>query len=134
MKTALRILLIEDDQDDVDLFRYALKINAIPSELNVIMDGEEVAPYLLTAPRLPQVIVMDLNLPKIHGRDVLRQIKASPGFKDVPVVVLTTSSAQEDKEYCAAWGVHAFVTKPTSMLDFNATATTIVTAAQTADK
>ena len=130
VNNTLHVLLIEDDQDDVDLFRYALKLNDIFCDLNVLMEGEEVAPYLLTAPRLPHVIVMDLNLPKIHGRDVLRQIKASPGFKDVPLMILTTSSAQEDRDYCATLGVNAFVTKPTTVAAFNQTVTTMIQLAQ----
>ena len=120
------ILLVEDDQDDVDLFRYALKMNGTACHLSVLMTGDEVAPYLLTVPTLPDIIVLDLNLPNVNGRDVLRQIKASPGFKAIPMVVLTTSSAREDREYCLALGVNQFLIKPITATAFTATAATIV--------
>ncbi|GAB3640159.1 hypothetical protein GCM10027423_07950 [Spirosoma arcticum] len=126
VKDTLYILLVEDDQDDIELFRYALKLNGIACHLSVLMTGDEVAPYLLTVPTLPDVIVLDLSLPKVNGRDVLRQIKASPGFKVIPMVVLTTSSAREDRDYCLALGVNQFLTKPTTATAFTATAATIV--------
>lgn len=126
MKDTLYILLIDDDQDDVDLFRYALKLNEVPCHLSVLMTGDEVAPYLLTVPTLPDVVVLDLNLPNVNGRDVLRQIKASPGFKAIPIVVLTTSSAREDREYCLALGVDQFLNKPVTAKAFTTTAATIV--------
>lgn len=126
MKDTLYILLVEDDQDDIELFRHALKLNEIAYHLSVLMTGDEVAPYLLTVPTLPDVIVLDLNLPHVNGRDVLRQIKASPGFKSIPMVVLTTSSAREDREYCLALGVSQFLVKPVTATAFAATAATIV--------
>lgn len=126
MKDILHILLIEDDEDDVDLFRYALKLNGTPYHLNILTGGDEVAPYLLTVPVLPDVIVLDLNLPKVHGRDVLRQIKASLVFRAIPMVVLTTSSAREDQDYCLEMGVSKFLTKPVTVPAFTATAATIV--------
>ncbi|MFD2569287.1 response regulator [Spirosoma soli] len=125
MEETLHILLIEDDQDDIDLFRYALKAKCVHCKLAVIMQGDEVAPYLAAATEQPDVIVMDLNLPMVHGREVLKLIKQAEGYRDTPVVILTTSSAREDREYCLALGADDFITKPTSVDAFNATITTV---------
>lgn len=118
MTSELRILLIEDDQDDIDLFRYALRTNDVACELEIIMQGDQVAPYLSDYNNQPDVIVMDLNLPMVHGRDVLKHIKASRVFKDIPLMVLTTSSTKEDREYCYAMGANKFITKPTTVAEF----------------
>ena len=126
MNDTLHILLIEDDQDDVDLFRYALKLNGTASRLDVLMAGDEVSPYLLTVPVLPDVIVLDLNLPKVHGLDVLRQIKANADFKSISMVVLTTSSAPEDRELCVALGADQFMIKPVTVAAFADASATIV--------
>ncbi|CCH54111.1 Response regulator rcp1 [Fibrisoma limi BUZ 3] len=126
MSDEIQILLIEDDQDDVDLFQYALQTNAVACELNVIMQGDEIAPYLATSPSQPDIIVMDLNLPLVHGRDVLKQIKATDHFRQVPVLVLTTSSANEDRDYCYAMGANEFITKPTTLAGFNSLMSAIV--------
>jgi CheY-like chemotaxis protein len=119
MKDELHILLIEDDQDDVDLFRYALSANDVPCQLEIIMEGDLVAPYLRNFNQLPDIIVMDLNLPRVHGREVLQQIKNDTDFRDIPLVVLTTSSAQEDQKYCLSMGADSFITKPTTVKGFN---------------
>lgn len=125
MDRNLRILLIEDDQDDVDLFRFALQNHSVQYEMNVLMQGHLVDPYLQSATSLPDVIVMDLNLPMVHGREVLKLIRSTSSFRDVPVVVLTTSSTPEDRLYCLTAGADEFITKPTTMAAFNAAITTV---------
>lgn len=125
MKPDIQILLIEDDQDDVDLFRYALSKDNVAYRLNVIMEGDQVAPYLDGSEPLPDVIVMDLNLPKVHGRDVIRQIKAADRFSPIPLLVLTTSSSREDRAFCLAMGADDFITKPTDLNAFKAIIATL---------
>ena len=94
-------LLVEDSVGDADLTREALGGYKIRNELNVVGDGEEAMAYLhktgkyVKAPR-PDIILLDLNLPKKDGREVLAEIKADDSLKRIPVVVLTTSQAEED--------------------------------------
>lgn len=126
MKTALNILLIEDDPDDIDLFEYALEDNAVDCRLEVIMEGDGVLPYLRGVVQQPDVVVLDLNLPKVPGREVLQLIKSAPQLRSIPVAVLTTSSAQEDADSCYALGADRFLTKPASQDGFTTTIRTIV--------
>lgn len=114
----LKILLIEDDADDIDLLEEAFRENKISYNLDVIMQGDQVTSYLSNVDSLPQVIVLDFNLPKLHGREVLNLIKSFPKIKEIPVVVLTTSTAREDKEYALNNGAAHFITKPTSIQEF----------------
>jgi CheY-like chemotaxis protein len=118
MSTTLKILLIEDDADDIELLEEAFKINHVAYELQVIMEGDKVAPYITQNRNSPEVIVLDFNLPRVHGREILKMIKSSPDFKNIPLVVLTTSAAKEDIEYSLNLGADHFITKPTSLEGF----------------
>ncbi len=130
MGTNLRILLIEDDADDIELLEEALRVNNITYDLDVVMDGDKVAPYLLANPELPEVIVLDFNLPRVHGREVLALIKASLAFNKIPLIVLTTSAAKEDIQFALNMGALHFLTKPTSIDGFKHTVDTIITSAR----
>lgn len=121
MNKVFKILLIEDDADDIELLEEAFRENKISYDLDVVMEGDKVAPYLNSVDTLPQVIVLDFNLPKLHGREILNILKSSSNFKNVPVVVLTTSAAKEDVEYALNLGAKHFITKPTSLKDFSNT-------------
>ena len=126
MPNSLYILLIEDDGDDVELFTQALEDNGIAHALEVLTDGMSVVEYLKNPKKqAPDLIVMDFNLPLLHGREVLIRIKESL-LKDVPLVVLTTSSAMEDKKYVFEKGASMFITKPASIEDLSKMATDIV--------
>ena len=114
MKKIFRILLVEDDADDVELLQDALSTNGIEYFMHVINDGAEVANYLKRMTEAPDIIIMDLNLPKVHGKDILKEIKSSPAHCDIPIVVLTTSSSVQDKNYTLALGADDFLIKPTS--------------------
>ena len=115
MSQPVRILLVEDDEDDITFFELALKKQAIATQLTTLTDGDQVMPYLNDALDHPDLLVLDLNLPKLPGRDVLTQIKQSPASQAIPVVILSTSSAQEDSDFCIANGAARFLTKPTSL-------------------
>lgn len=128
MNTSLKILLIEDDADDIELLEEAFKINDISYELQVIMEGDKVAPFITQNKNLPQIIVLDFNLPRVHGREILKMIKSSGDFKNIPLIVLTTSAAKEDIEYSLKMGADHFITKPTSIDGFANTVATIVDA------
>jgi two-component system, chemotaxis family, response regulator Rcp1 len=115
------ILLVEDNPGDVRLTQEALKEAKIRNTLHVVSDGVAAIEFLKKAgtfgdaPR-PDILLLDLNLPRKDGREVLAEIKADPSLRTIPVVVLTTSAADED--ILRAYNLHAncYITKP---VDFN---------------
>src|SRR5688572_21641475 len=115
------ILMADDDADDRLLAQDALAESKIPSELRFVENGEELMDYLRrrgkfsapSAPR-PDVILLDLNMPKKDGRDALREIKASRELRRIPVVILTTSQADVDVGQSYDLGANSFITKPVS--------------------
>ncbi len=119
-KNAIVILMADDDDDDILLTEKALKQGKLLNDLHWVKDGEELMDYLLhqgiytdetRAPR-PGVILLDLNMPKKDGREALREIKNHPDLKDIPIVVFTTSRAEEDVYRSYKLGVNSFITKP----------------------
>jgi len=119
----VEILLIEDSPGDVRLTIEALKEAKVRNRLNVVGDGVEAMSFLrqqgrhAAAPR-PDLILLDLNLPKKDGREVLAEIKADPKLRCIPIVVLTTSRAEED--VLRAYNLHAncYITKPVDFQQF----------------
>jgi chemotaxis family two-component system response regulator Rcp1 len=116
----IEILLVEDNPGDVRLTQEVLKEGRIQNVLNVVMDGVEALKYLRREGEYADVadtdlILLDLNLPKLDGREVLAVIKADPVLTHIPVVVLTTSAAEAD--ILAAYNLHAncYITKPVSL-------------------
>jgi CheY-like chemotaxis protein len=111
------VLLVEDDQGDVLMTREAFAQHRIHSELHVATDGEQALLFLRRqgeyahAPR-PALVLLDLNLPRRDGREVLAEIKADPDLRTIPVVVLTTSEAEEDILRSYSLHANAYVSKP----------------------
>jgi CheY-like chemotaxis protein len=112
--------MADDDEDDCMLAREALAESQYPSKLYIVKDGEELLNYLYrrghyaeetTSPR-PELILLDLNMPKKDGREVLKEIKANPYLRKIPVVVLTTSKAEEDIYHTYNLGANSFIIKP----------------------
>jgi CheY-like chemotaxis protein len=118
----MEILLAEDNRGDVVLTKRALKSGKVLHNLHVVNDGEAALAFLHDveygqAPR-PDLIMLDLNLPKVSGREVLAKIKSNDALASIPVVVLTTSKAEED--ILKAYELHAnsFITKPVDWQQF----------------
>ncbi len=120
---AIDILLVEDDPGDELNTREAFEHNKLKNRLHVAHDGEEGLGYLYRrgefqdAPR-PDLILLDLNLPKYDGRQLLEKIKSDPDLARIPVVVLTTSSAEEDILRSYKLHANAYVTKPVDLDQF----------------
>ena len=120
---AINILLVEDDPGDELITREAFEHNKIKNTLHVARDGEEGLDFLYRrgpyagAPR-PDLILLDLNLPKYNGRQVLEKIKSDADLCTIPVVVLTTSSAEEDILRSYKLHANAYVTKPVDLEQF----------------
>jgi chemotaxis family two-component system response regulator Rcp1 len=119
----VEILLVEDSQSDVLLTRIAMQQCKIANNLHVASDGEEALAFLrceephAQAPR-PDLILLDLNLPRMDGRELLAVIKADPALKTIPVVVLTTSDVELDVVRSYELHANAYVTKPLDMDEF----------------
>ena len=116
----ITIVLADDDSDDRQLAVDALKESRLANDLHSVNDGEELMDYLHHrgkyadangSPR-PMLILLDLNMPKKDGREALREIKEDPQLRQIPVVVLTTSQAEEDIFKSYDLGVNSFVSKP----------------------
>jgi two-component system, chemotaxis family, response regulator Rcp1 len=123
MSRPIEILLVEDSAGDVRLTVEAFKEGKVMNNLSVVRDGVEALAFLrrqgpyANAPR-PDLVLLDLNLPKKDGRDVLSEIKAEEDLKTIPVVILTTSKAEED--IVRTYDLHAncFITKPVDLEQF----------------
>ena len=116
----VRILLAEDDDDDFALIRDALVESHLLNDLDRVRDGEELMTYLRQqhpggaqkASPLPGLILLDLNMPRKDGRECIREIRADAALRAIPIVVLTTSKAEEDVLRSYELGVNSFIKKP----------------------
>jgi CheY-like chemotaxis protein len=120
---AMHVLLVEDDPGDVLMTREAFEHYKLRNVLDVVTDGEQALQFLrrsgdyADAPR-PGLILLDLNLPRLDGLEVLAEIKADPVLKVIPVVILTTSQAQQDVLRSYALHANAYVSKPVDFEGF----------------
>jgi CheY-like chemotaxis protein len=116
----ITILIADDDADDRLMAKEALEECRLTNHLDFVEDGVELLNYLRGkgryaakgAARRPGLIILDLNMPKMDGREALREIKADPSLRRIPVVVMTTSKAEEDIYRTYDLGVNSFITKP----------------------
>ena len=117
---SITILMAEDDPDDRLLTQEALEESQLTNDLRFVQDGEELFDYLhkrgkfttpAQAPR-PGLILLDLNMPRKDGREALKELKADPYFRQIPVVILTTSQAAEDVYHTYDLGANSYITKP----------------------
>lgn len=112
-----QILLVEDDPGDVELAKMALAQGAFPCHVTVAVNGKDAMAVLRQQPPragcpVPDLVLLDLNMPQMDGREVLREIRGDPALATIPVVVLTTSEAERDVVASYDLGASGFVTKP----------------------
>ncbi len=112
----ISVLLVEDDPGDVVLIEEAFEHNKVRNTLTIVGDGVEAMEHLRSEAQRPDLVLLDLNLPRKDGREVLAEIKGDPVLRSIPVVVLTTSKAEEDILRSYDLHANAYVTKP---VDFN---------------
>ena len=123
MKDPIEILLVEDNPDDIEFAREALDDGKILNNLHVTEDGDAAMKFLLRegdyadAPR-PQLILLDLNLPREDGREVLREIKSNPDLRRIPIVILTTSDSEADVLKAYDMNANCYIKKPVDMQQF----------------
>ena len=119
----ITILYADDDPEDRMLLMDAWKESRVANELHMVEDGEQLMDYLLrrgeftslASTPLPGMILLDLNMPRKDGREALREIKSDPALRRVPVIVLTTSKAEEDIYRAYDLGVNSFIVKPVTI-------------------
>ena len=120
------ILLAEDDPGDQELTRRALEQSRIRNDLHIVEDGEEALDYLLrrgkyedpaSSPK-PDLMLLDLNMPKMDGKQLLQQMRADPGLRRIPVVALTTSKQESDIIRTYDLGANSYIVKPVDMDQF----------------
>jgi len=114
------ILMADDDADDCLLVQEALRESKQPHDLRIVRDGQQLLDYLrrrgeydrLPAVPWPDLILLDLKMPRKDGREALSELKADPRLRCIPIVVLTTSTARDDIGFCYHIGVNSYITKP----------------------
>jgi chemotaxis family two-component system response regulator Rcp1 len=118
----LNILVIEDSPSDVRLVREALKENSVRVQMTVARDGVEAMEYLHQVERgaasRPDLVLLDLNLPRKNGREVLAEVKASPELRQIPVLVMTSSRADEDVQQAYNLNANCYITKPADLNEY----------------
>ncbi len=120
----IEILLVEDNDIDAELTLRALKKHNLSNHINRMVDGQEILDYFfdpvgspkVISPHVPQLILLDLKLPKLSGLEVLKILKNEPATKKIPIVVLTSSTEDTDIEECYRLGVNSYIVKP---VEFN---------------
>jgi CheY-like chemotaxis protein len=126
MKSIHAILLVEDNPADVTITQRALRESGFPVDLRVVRDGQEAVEYLLREGphadddgwRSPDLILLDLNIPRLNGLQVLQRIRATPELRTVPVIVLTTSDNQRDVHETYTAGANTYIQKPADFARF----------------
>lgn len=120
MEKKKRVLLVEDDENDVFFMRRALEKTKLGLSLEVVMDGQEALDYLAgtgtfverTRFPLPDILFIDLKLPYVNGFDVLSWVRGQPAFREMPVIILTSSPEDRDRSQAEQLGVRAYCVKP----------------------
>jgi len=118
-----RVLLVEDNPGDIRLTQEALKESEVEIILDVVSDGEQALDFLMkrnkfTDANRPHIILLDLNLPKKNGIEVLKEVKAHDSLKKIPVIVLTTSDADHDISKAYSFNANCYILKPVDFDDF----------------
>jgi CheY-like chemotaxis protein len=133
MENQINILLVEDNYEHLRLTKYLLKQNNVPGQLYVVRDGQEAVDFLyqrdkfsdpVTHPR-PNLVLLDLNIPRINGREVLKIIKSDERLKTIPVVVVSSSEREEDVSYAREGGAAAYISKSSGFEKLNQALSTV---------
>jgi CheY-like chemotaxis protein len=113
MNSIQPILLVEDDQVDIMTVERGLKKLGVINKLVTVNNGEEALQYLENSEdELPCMILLDINMPKMNGHECLKQLKSHPAFKNIPVIMLTSSMEQQDVDQGFALGISGYILKP----------------------
>jgi CheY-like chemotaxis protein len=119
MASDFKILLVEDNFEHLRLTRYILERNGVPGDLFVVRDGQEAMDYLYQRNKFadqgehprPSLVLLDFNIPRIDGKEVLKRMKEDPTLRDIPVVVVSSSTRPEDIAFAQQYGASAYISK-----------------------
>ena len=119
----IKLLLVEDDRGDSDLIEEAFEDSTYPVKISLVRDGIQAIAYLQRKDEyanasLPDLILLDLNLPRMGGQEVLKTIKSDDNFKHIPVIILTTSDSQEEILMAYNLGANCYLCKPLGLQEF----------------
>ena len=131
---SFRILYADDDSDDRFFLSESISSSGLPADMVYVSDGVEAINYLewaCDAERLPSLIVLDMNMPKLDGKQTLTYIKAHPLFSAIPVIILSTSENKTDKDYCTQKGAVSYLKKPVHMKGYETIVKSFFTYAST---
>ena len=120
-RTRADILLVEDSLDDIELTLHAFKLANLGNAVNIARDGVEAIDYLFgpnSDGKRPKLVLLDLNMPRIDGHEVLKRIKNDPATRGIPVVILTSSSEERDVMKTYQTGANSYIVKPVSFEQF----------------
>jgi CheY-like chemotaxis protein len=120
-----KILLVDDDPEDRDIIKYAMELAKADDIIYFAENGEQALEILdknYDAAEIPCLIVLDLNMPKMNGTQTLGNLKSDARFKDIPVIIYSTSINPLEKEKCMNLGAHSYITKPVSFKESTETA------------
>lgn len=112
------VLMADDDEDDCLLAKDAFEMSGGLGAFICVEDGQKLMDYLLRSDPLPALILLDLNMPRKDGREVLKEIKAIPAFQRIAIVILTTSSEEDDVTFSRKMGAKSFITKPAAFSEW----------------
>lgn len=120
MNNQQKIVIVEDNQGDLELIKLALDLKKVQRELVHLADGQKALDYFrgLEYQQKPRLIILDLNLPRINGKEVLHFIKSQPWLKSIPVVVLSSSNLEQDIVDVYSLNANCFISKPIDLDDF----------------
>jgi two-component system response regulator len=127
MKSEKTILLVEDNPDDAELALRAFRKVDMPGGVTIARDGADAIDYMMETAVMPRLILLDLQLPKVHGLDVLKCLRANSRTQRVPIVVLTSSNEESDIQASYDLGANSFVRKPVDYAQFVETARALKT-------
>ena len=115
-----RILYADDDYDDRLLLRESMVTNGLQADLVYATNGQEAISYMEHASgSLPSLVILDLNMPKMNGKETLRYLKKHPRYAQIPVIVLSTSDNKKEMDYCTAQGAVSYFVKPRLMSGYD---------------
>lgn len=111
--TSTKILYADDDCDDHFFLRESITDTGLPADIVYLTDGDQVIRYLeKNGDALPSLIVLDLNMPRLNGKQTLERLKKDHRFSDIPVIILSTSNNKMDREFCTSRGAASYLVKP----------------------
>lgn len=115
-----KILYADDDSDDRFLMQEFIALTGLNADMVYVANGQEVISYIEHMPeQLPSLVILDLNMPKMDGKQTLSYLKTHPRYQSIPVVILSTSENKMEMDFCAAQGAHSYFVKPRHMSGYD---------------